>query len=102
MKYRIECDSHQLHGVLVEKVMGDWSTVDGDLVETVEPVFQGIVKAALGGSRESSQMKNVVMEKYVYAESTKSITSCTSAFLFATVGAHYPHITLRSCLHAAC
>ncbi|KAK3348692.1 hypothetical protein B0T25DRAFT_569367 [Lasiosphaeria hispida] len=72
----IECDSHQLHRMLLGKIMNGWSTVDGDLVETVEPIFQGIVKAALGGSREFSQMKNIVMEKYVYAESTKSITSC--------------------------
>jgi hypothetical protein len=88
--------------MLVERVMGDWSTVDGDLVETVEPIFQGIVKAALGGSRESSQMKNVVMEKYVYEESTKSITSCTSPFLPCRDSRrrkHYPHITLRPCLH---
>jgi hypothetical protein len=102
MKYSIDCESHQLHALLLEKVMGGWSTVDSDLVETVEPVFQGIVKAALAGSREFSQMKNVVMEKYVYSESTKSITSCASPFLAATAGAHYPHITLRPCFPAAC
>ncbi|KAK4174515.1 hypothetical protein QBC36DRAFT_243130 [Triangularia setosa] len=75
VKYSIECESHQLHGRLLEKVMSGWSTVDSDLLGTIEPIFQGIVKAALAGSRESSQMKNVVMEKYVYEASTKSITS---------------------------
>lgn len=56
--------------------MQNWSAVDNELVEAIEPVFDGIVRAVQMGSRESSQMKNVVMEKYVWVPSSRSITSC--------------------------
>ncbi|KAK4198393.1 hypothetical protein QBC40DRAFT_331509 [Triangularia verruculosa] len=75
MNFRIDCESYDLHRRLVEKVMGGWYDVDAELLDTVEPVFRGIVKTALSGSRESSHMNNVVMEKYVYNSSNRSITS---------------------------
>ncbi|KAK0732172.1 hypothetical protein B0H67DRAFT_640471 [Lasiosphaeris hirsuta] len=75
MMYNLDCDARNLHAQLAEKVMQNWTTVDSELVEAIEPVFQGIVRAVQLGSRESSQMKNVVMEKYVYEPSNRSITS---------------------------
>jgi hypothetical protein len=92
MGYSIVCDPDELHGTLVERVMGGWSTVDNDLMQAVEPIFQNIVKAALKRNMETSQMNNVVMEKYEYSEPTQSITSCTSPFLrsfLATTSALY-------------
>ncbi|KAK2013311.1 hypothetical protein LZ32DRAFT_658111 [Colletotrichum eremochloae] len=76
--FSIDGDPGDLHRKIVENTVSDWSAVDDDLVKSVEPIFQGIVKTALEaleGKTESSQMNNVVMEKYVYSESTRSITS---------------------------
>ncbi|KAK0666497.1 hypothetical protein QBC41DRAFT_305212 [Cercophora samala] len=43
--------------------------------DEVQPIFQGTVKSALSGSRESSHLKDGEMEKYGYEASTKSIAS---------------------------
>ncbi len=103
MAYNFVCASTILHEVLLHKILSDWSTVDDGLVEVIEPIFQGIVKAGVAGGRQSSQMTNVVMEKYVYDAATKSITSCRSPFLVATAGAYHPHPHTTSLfLHAAC
>lgn len=86
--YHVSCNASELHANLVANVMQNWTAVDNELVEAIEPVFEGIVRAVQMGSRESSQMKNVVMEKYVWEPSSKSITSCmlTPSFLLTCFG----------------
>ncbi|KAK1760125.1 hypothetical protein QBC47DRAFT_408232 [Echria macrotheca] len=73
--YTYDCLPGDLHAQLVERVVENWTNVDRDLVEAVEPVFQGIIRALQQGSRESVRMKTIVMDKYAYEPSSRSVTS---------------------------
>ncbi|KAH6842628.1 hypothetical protein B0I37DRAFT_417800 [Chaetomium sp. MPI-CAGE-AT-0009] len=75
INHGFECDRDQLHRMLVDEIMNDWSTVDDNLMNAIEPIFRDIIKAAVAGEREVSQMKNVVIEKYEYTRSTGCVTS---------------------------
>lgn len=76
--YTIDCQRYELHAQIVARVFGDgWWVPDEDTVRILEPIFESIVRGASAGSQEYSQMHNVVMEKYSYDRTNKTITSCT-------------------------
>ncbi|KAL2199479.1 hypothetical protein P885DRAFT_58854 [Corynascus similis CBS 632.67] len=92
--YTIDCQRYELHAQIVARVFGDgWWVPDEDTVRILEPIFESIVRGASAGSQEYSQMHNVVMEKYSYDRTNKTITSYIRLISFEIREYCYEHIT---------
>ncbi|KAH6614419.1 hypothetical protein B0J18DRAFT_300244 [Chaetomium sp. MPI-SDFR-AT-0129] len=93
-QYNFDCERYQLHTQMISWVLGGgWWTPSEDTARILEPIFESIVRGALAGSRNYSQMHNVVMEKYVYDESTKTIDSFIRLLSFELHEDCYEHVT---------
>ncbi|GAB0146749.1 hypothetical protein EsHS_00007139 [Epichloe bromicola] len=62
-------------------------------MKAVEPVLQDIVKSVRPGAQTFSEMRMVIIEKYVYDEATHGITSYIRLVSFEIKEAFYAVIT---------
>ncbi|KAF5667163.1 hypothetical protein FHETE_5866 [Fusarium heterosporum] len=94
--YTIDCSADELHENIVSQTLAGMVDVDGDTMKAVEPVLQDIVKSIRPGSQTFSEMRVVIIEKYVYNDSDRSITSYIRLVSFEVKEAFYAVITGKS------
>ncbi|KAH7153628.1 hypothetical protein EDB81DRAFT_882564 [Dactylonectria macrodidyma] len=93
VKHNIDCTASELHENIASRALAGWSDVDRDTMDAVEPVLQDIVRSVQPGTQGFSEMKVVVIEKYVYDEQTGNITSYIRVVCFELQEAFYNVIT---------
>ncbi|KAM0425405.1 hypothetical protein ACHAPT_009462 [Fusarium lateritium] len=89
VKHSIHCTAAELHENIVSRALEGWSDVDRDTMDAVEPLLQDIVRTAQPGTQRMSEMKVVLLEKYVYDASSDSITSYIRLVSFELQEAFY-------------
>ncbi|KAJ4176102.1 hypothetical protein NW755_014608 [Fusarium falciforme] len=88
-KHMIDCTAAELHENIVSRALTGWSDVDQDTMDAVEPILQDIVRTAQPGTQRMSEMKVVLIEKYVFDAPSDSITSYIRLVSFELQEAFY-------------
>jgi len=87
-QYHIDCKASELHDNIISKALSNWSVVTADTMQAIEPLLQDIVRSG-SGTATMSQLKVVILEKYVYNSNTDSITSYIRLICFELREAFY-------------